>query len=179
MLRNFQSVGVANFLQTLRIFGSLWFLTFPVLVLIASFCHPSFRHLLITAGSIGLQCSALSVLFYLFLSRSSQYWKISSLSQMGTITGNIDESMNFGSSTTNSNFRLQQNYDEQGISSRRRYDQRSQQAYATSPNNFTQNTNNNMRHSGNINNGTGGRGMSGAARGWGSTSLGGRRLRRK
>merc|ERR1712136_116357 len=115
----------------------MWFLTFPMLVLISAFCLPTKRRLVVTAGSIALQSTALGVLCFLFLKRGSQYWKISTLSRIGTITGQFDKD-SYQSSSTKSSASLQNGlgskYGGHGVMSRVPHEQRSQQAFgAKSP----------------------------------------------
>mmetsp|Transcript_5992 Transcript_5992/g.10373 ORF Transcript_5992/g.10373 Transcript_5992/m.10373 type:complete len:503 (+) Transcript_5992:280-1788(+) len=67
--------------------GSVWFLTFPVLVIfVAPLVEPYNRHPLVTGGSIVLQSVALGLISSLFVATSG-YLKMSTLANMGTVFG--------------------------------------------------------------------------------------------
>lgn len=75
---------VASFLGKLTILGCGWFLSFPALVGATAYLPPYNRHAVVTGGAIVLQSLALMIFLWMFLSRS-EYYKISSLSRMGTL----------------------------------------------------------------------------------------------
>lgn len=82
--------GMAKFLRRFRILGSLWFVCFPVLVLLAGlFIAPYHRHGLITGASLIGQSAALSLLCWTMLRPSSQFFRGSTLKQMGTVFGGV------------------------------------------------------------------------------------------
>lgn len=74
----------------LRVVGSVWFLAFPVLVGLAVALPTYHRHGLITGGALTLQSFAICVFTYLFLNVDSDFYKASSISQMGTIFGGLN-----------------------------------------------------------------------------------------
>lgn len=78
---------VMQFLTKLRVFGSIWFLSFPVLVLVAGFLAHYLRHRLVTGGVMILQTGCLVALGEQFLSESSIYFRISSMSSFGFLPG--------------------------------------------------------------------------------------------
>ena len=59
----------------------------PVLVVTSPMMARVSRHRIITVGSISLQSTALVLMCRLFLTRSSEYYKLSSMANMGTIVG--------------------------------------------------------------------------------------------
>lgn len=76
-----------DFLLWLMVAGALWFLVTPVLVVTSPMMARVSRHRIITVGSISLQSTALVLMCRLFLTRSSEYYKLSSMANMGTIVG--------------------------------------------------------------------------------------------
>eukprot|EP00667_Euglena_gracilis_P011494 EG_transcript_11731 len=83
-IRSSRNADVASFLGRLTFIGTAWFLAFPILVISTSFMAPYNRHAVVAGGSIVLQSAALALFLKLFLSHS-EYYKISSLSKMGTL----------------------------------------------------------------------------------------------
>eukprot|EP00670_Eutreptiella_braarudii_P006037 CAMPEP_0174286196 /NCGR_PEP_ID=MMETSP0809-20121228/10852_1 /TAXON_ID=73025 ORGANISM="Eutreptiella gymnastica-like, Strain CCMP1594" /NCGR_SAMPLE_ID=MMETSP0809 /ASSEMBLY_ACC=CAM_ASM_000658 /LENGTH=469 /DNA_ID=CAMNT_0015382173 /DNA_START=39 /DNA_END=1448 /DNA_ORIENTATION=+ len=83
-IRGSRDANVAGFLGRLTLLGTTWFLAFPVLVVCTAFLPPYNRHSVVTSGAITMQSFALCLFLYMFLSRS-EYYKISSLSKMGTL----------------------------------------------------------------------------------------------
>jgi hypothetical protein len=84
-MKSHTNKDVAVFLRQLLVFGTLWYLAFPVLVMYCNvFVAPFNRHMVITVGSIMCQTVAIASLSLLFLGKST-YQKVSSLSKMGTI----------------------------------------------------------------------------------------------
>ena len=73
---------VDRFLMRLRLHGSCWFVASPILVMMAVALPPYRRHQLVAGGTIFFQSLALVMLSSLFV-RDSEYYKISSLSQLG------------------------------------------------------------------------------------------------
>lgn len=78
--------ATTSFFYRLAIFGTLWFVTFPVMVVVSSFLPSYWRHSFVTGSAIFAQSLALMLLTKLMLSKG-QYYKISSMSQMGTVFG--------------------------------------------------------------------------------------------
>jgi hypothetical protein len=84
-MKSHTNKDIAVFLRQLLVFGTLWYLAFPVLVVYSnSFVAPANRHMVVTVGSITCQTVAIALLSVLFLGKST-YQKVSSLSKMGTI----------------------------------------------------------------------------------------------
>lgn len=80
------SLGQLNeFLRKVLLLGTVWFLAFPLLVVVCGFLPPTHRHKAITIGAISLQTLALGCLARLFTSRQGVYFKLSSLSKLGTL----------------------------------------------------------------------------------------------
>ena len=67
--------AVKGFLNELRAAGTVWFLSFPVLVFLSSLSAPYLRHRIVTGGSIASQVAALAYMTNLFLTRSA-YCKV-------------------------------------------------------------------------------------------------------
>jgi len=78
--------SVTGFLVQLATFGTLWFLTFPAVVIISTTFPPYLRHSIVTGTAVVMQCVALMLLGKLFLSKG-QYYRASTLSQVGTVFG--------------------------------------------------------------------------------------------
>ncbi|XP_019864220.1 PREDICTED: integral membrane protein GPR180-like [Amphimedon queenslandica] len=68
-----------DFYQAFAIICYLWFLSFPMLMLIAMVLPEYWRHRVVTIGTIAIQLVALMMLSKQFLSRSL-YWEVSTLS---------------------------------------------------------------------------------------------------
>jgi len=83
-IRSSRNAEIASFLGRLAFLGTAWFLAFPILVASTAYLAPYNRHATVSAGALVLQSAALGLFLYLFLNHS-QYYKISSLSRMGTI----------------------------------------------------------------------------------------------
>ena len=79
------SGAVGRFLLQLQICGTLWFIGFPCLVFVAGYFAEYLRHRIVTGGSLACQAGALGYMTYLFLFKS-EYYKISSLSRMGSVS---------------------------------------------------------------------------------------------
>ena len=67
--------------------GVLWFLVTPALVLVAPMLGKVMRHRFVTAGSVIMQTSSLLMMCRLFLTSSTEYYKLSSMANMGTMLG--------------------------------------------------------------------------------------------
>ena len=75
---------VLAFLRKLSLFGSLWFVCLPALVLMALVLPPYRRHQLVAGGSVLVQAAALALLSMLF-AEGSHYYKMSSLAHVGSV----------------------------------------------------------------------------------------------
>eukprot|EP00035_Acanthoeca_spectabilis_P006545 m.126023 g.126023 ORF g.126023 m.126023 type:complete len:428 (+) comp13557_c0_seq8:646-1929(+) len=76
-----------DFLVTLGVTGALWFMVTPTLVVVSVVMPKVLRHRLVTGGAMALQSTALCLMCRLFLTRSSDYYKISSIANAGTLVG--------------------------------------------------------------------------------------------
>jgi hypothetical protein len=76
-----------DFCKSLLVGGSIWFLTTPLLVLVAPLFAKVIRHRIVTSGTIFLQTSSLLIMVRLFLSSSSEYYKFSTIANNGTMLG--------------------------------------------------------------------------------------------
>ena len=74
---------VLEFLFSLAVFGSAWFLCLPLLVLVALVLPPYHRHQVVAGGSVVVQALTLICLSALFR-EGSQYYKMSSLAHVGS-----------------------------------------------------------------------------------------------
>eukprot|EP00457_Paulinella_chromatophora_P005492 gb/GEZN01005509.1/.p1 GENE.gb/GEZN01005509.1/~~gb/GEZN01005509.1/.p1 ORF type:complete len:474 (-),score=86.44 gb/GEZN01005509.1/:374-1723(-) len=101
-LQNSSKPTSQKFLFKLRLLGCVWFLAFPCLVLVQPFVSPHMRHFVVTTGSISSQIVAMSLLGFLLTSSSTEYFKVSSLRQMGDILpgAGANSSMGAGLSLT-------------------------------------------------------------------------------
>lgn len=88
--RRVEGDQVRKFMFMLRLLGTLWFVSFPLLVLLSGFVSEHSRHAFVTGSAVTMQSLAIAGLTAQFL-RKSTYFKISSLSQMGTIFGSNDK----------------------------------------------------------------------------------------
>merc|ERR1711937_274592 len=75
---------VRSFVGKLRGLGSLYFLAFPALVVVAGFLSPLHRHPTVQCGSLMIQSQTLLLIGWQIMRPDSEYSKISSLSQLGT-----------------------------------------------------------------------------------------------
>lgn len=78
---------VKDFLKTLALGGAAWFLVTPMLVFMAPAFAKIQRHRIVTAGVVFLQSAALVLMCRLFLTRQSDYSKLSSIGNLGTFMG--------------------------------------------------------------------------------------------
>ena len=70
---------VQQFLASLRIVGTLWFVAFPVLLFsVEAFAHYN-QHFVVSAGVIYLQTAAMAGLSYIFLFGNSEYAQLTNL----------------------------------------------------------------------------------------------------
>jgi len=76
-----------SFCWSLTVAGVLWFLVTPALVLVAPMLGKVMRHRFVTAGSVIMQTSSLLMMCRLFLTSSTEYYKLSSMANMGTMLG--------------------------------------------------------------------------------------------
>merc|ERR1711871_206348 len=76
-----------DFLRTLLLAGAAWFLVTPLLVLVAPLLSKVVRHRFVTAGTITTQSLALVMMTRLFLTRQSEYYKLSSVGNLGSLLG--------------------------------------------------------------------------------------------
>jgi hypothetical protein len=67
---------VKRFLKRFWFFGSVYFLAFPVLLIINTFVAPYLQHKFITFGNLALQILSVSLLSFLFVSKG-EYYEIS------------------------------------------------------------------------------------------------------
>jgi hypothetical protein len=65
-----------DFLVTLWVTGGLWFLVTPFLVVISPLLPKVLRHRVVAVGTMALQSTALCIMCRLFLTRSSDYYKV-------------------------------------------------------------------------------------------------------
>jgi len=72
---------VVSFLTSLGMWGTLWFVAFPVLLVVTEFFPHYYHHLLVSGGVIVLQCGVLLCLSRLFLLGSSEYSKLTELAE--------------------------------------------------------------------------------------------------
>eukprot|EP00924_Labyrinthula_sp_SR-Ha-C_P008868 maker-scaffold_2-snap-gene-5.62-mRNA-1 protein AED:0.01 eAED:0.01 QI:119/1/1/1/1/1/4/359/482 len=75
------------FMKRLRLWGGLWFLSFPCLVGFASLFPHYLRHRIVSTGVLTLQASIVGILGYEFVSESSTYFKLSVLADTGVLPG--------------------------------------------------------------------------------------------
>lgn len=76
-----------GFLNRIMFFGSLWFLAFPLIVILASFVAHYLRHFLVSAGVLLTQTLCLFVLSYEFSSNKSLFARFSQVQQDGMLPG--------------------------------------------------------------------------------------------
>eukprot|EP00039_Didymoeca_costata_P000982 m.48627 g.48627 ORF g.48627 m.48627 type:complete len:408 (-) comp10575_c0_seq2:1312-2535(-) len=76
-----------DFLTRLAVSGTLWFITTPCMVFTAPLFRKVLRHRLITGGTILLQSTAILVMCTLFLTSSTEYYKLSTMANAGTMMG--------------------------------------------------------------------------------------------
>jgi hypothetical protein len=76
-----------DFCMSLAVAGCMWFLVTPTSVLVAPFLPKVIRHRLVTAGTITLQSTAMLLMCKLFLTRSTEYYKLSTMANAGTMFG--------------------------------------------------------------------------------------------
>lgn len=65
----------------------MWFMVTPILVVMSIVIPKVLRHRIVTAGTMTLQSAALCFMCRLFLTRSSDFYKISSIANAGTLVG--------------------------------------------------------------------------------------------
>ena len=68
-----------SFLLKLLFFGSLWFITFPVMVLVANMSPHYHRHRIVVLGTLFMQSACLASLAHQFLAESSTYARLSTV----------------------------------------------------------------------------------------------------
>jgi len=88
---------VTKFLRFLRIVGLLWFLSFPMVVVLSLYVHPTNRHTLVTFGAIAGQSCMLGGMLFSFLTGSSEYVKVSSVGRMQEVSDMFGSAMKQGS----------------------------------------------------------------------------------
>lgn len=76
-----------TFCQSLTVAGVLWFLTTPTFVVLAPMFSKVWRHRFVTSGSIVMQTASLLTMCRLFLTSSTEYYKLSTMANMGTMLG--------------------------------------------------------------------------------------------
>lgn len=81
-LRRAESAAKLKLIKYLRALGGLWFMSFPLLVMLSAWMEPFKRHSVVVCGSIILQVAAMIGLILLFR-EGGQYHKMSSLAQIG------------------------------------------------------------------------------------------------
>ena len=81
--------GMADLWPCVRQAGVLWFLVTPALVVVAPMLGKVWRHRFVTAGSVFMQTSSLLMMCRLFLTSSTEYYKLSSMANMGTMLGTM------------------------------------------------------------------------------------------
>eukprot|EP00756_Hemistasia_phaeocysticola_P066710 Hpha_TRINITY_DN9441_c0_g1::TRINITY_DN9441_c0_g1_i1::g.139296::m.139296 len=81
------SSQLVSFLFRLLVLGSLWFVTFPLMVALANICAHYHRHRIVAGGVLFLQNTCLGGLAYQFLSESSSYARLSTAWESGLLPG--------------------------------------------------------------------------------------------
>eukprot|EP01062_Namystynia_karyoxenos_P031296 TRINITY_DN23225_c0_g1_i1.p1 TRINITY_DN23225_c0_g1~~TRINITY_DN23225_c0_g1_i1.p1 ORF type:complete len:533 (+),score=198.86 TRINITY_DN23225_c0_g1_i1:126-1601(+) len=76
-----------SFLLRLLVLGSLWFIAFPLMVMVANAAPHYHRHRIVAGGVLFLQSSCLSLLAYQFLSEGSAYARLSTAWESGLLPG--------------------------------------------------------------------------------------------
>lgn len=76
-----------SFLNRIMIFGTLWFLAFPLIVFVASFMAHYLRHFIVSSGVLLTQTVCLFVLSYEFGSNKSMFARFSQVQQEGMLPG--------------------------------------------------------------------------------------------
>ena len=79
--------SLVSFLIKLLIFGSLWFVTFPVAVTVANLSPHYHRHRIVVIGVLVVQAICLAVLSHQFLKDESAYAKLSTAWESGMLPG--------------------------------------------------------------------------------------------
>jgi len=65
------------FIMRFALFGTAFFLAFPVILLISSFIADYVQHKIVTIGTLTIQSIAIIIMSYLFTSTSSDYYSAS------------------------------------------------------------------------------------------------------
>jgi hypothetical protein len=81
------SESLQAFLKRLLVFGSAWFLCFPVLVLCSGFFVHYQRHRVVAGGVLLTQSVCLGVLAHQFLAETSAYSRLSTAWESGLLPG--------------------------------------------------------------------------------------------
>eukprot|EP01064_Diplonema_japonicum_P000353 TRINITY_DN10246_c0_g1_i1.p1 TRINITY_DN10246_c0_g1~~TRINITY_DN10246_c0_g1_i1.p1 ORF type:complete len:490 (+),score=90.58 TRINITY_DN10246_c0_g1_i1:87-1556(+) len=76
-----------SFLLKLLVFGSLWFVTFPLMVFIANLSAHYHRHRIVVTGVLVMQSLCLGALSHQFLAGSSTYARLSTAWESGMLPG--------------------------------------------------------------------------------------------
>lgn len=81
---------VKLFITKFTVFGSLYFLAFPIILFISSFIAGYVQHRVITIGTLIMQSSAIVIMSLLFTSKSGDYYNASLRSNPLLPTGKFD-----------------------------------------------------------------------------------------
>ena len=81
------SESLVVFLKRLLVFGSTWFLCFPLLVFLSGFCVHYLRHRIVAGGVLLTQTACLGVLAHQFLADTSSYSRLSTAWESGLLPG--------------------------------------------------------------------------------------------
>ena len=68
---------VKSFIVKLGIYGSIYFLIFPVILIVSLFIAPYVQHRVITIGTLAGQTLAILLLSYICTSKKSDYYQAS------------------------------------------------------------------------------------------------------
>jgi len=78
---------LVSFLFRLLVLGSLWFVTFPLMVALANICAHYHRHRIVAGGVLFLQNTCLALLGQQFLNEGSSYARLSTAWESGLLPG--------------------------------------------------------------------------------------------
>lgn len=82
---------VVDFLSSLSVWGTAWFVAFPALLVVTELFPHYYHHFLVSGGVIVLQCAALLGLSRLFLLGTSEYSKLTELAESTQFSNSLGE----------------------------------------------------------------------------------------